>query len=322
MAFHDKLFPVGISERSRFGVNYKNSVVETGSGRIEVVELWDPSGRTRFDVSTGIRRGSDWSDFLHHFREMRGSSIAFPFWDATDFSTGPNDIQPAAANDVELGVGDGSETRFQLIKDYSTDGEFSSPRIITLPLESTILVSIDGVPQTSGWSWDANSYEIVFSTAPALDEVVAAGVSTFYNRVRYDPATDSDFMRARVHVEGSVDTPIFLVEDKTGTRSPEDMYLGGGRDFGQVTEDVYLTAGDGLAIDIEPDASGLSVYMPPIADFAPGGPWHSIRNTDGALSFALLEYDGTSIATVTAGQTVVLNLRKSGVNTVWGGSVL
>jgi len=71
--------------------------------------------------------------------------------------------------DQYLGTGDGTVTRFDLVKRY---GE--QVRRITRPVAGSVRVAVNGVEQASGWSLGEGG-AILFVEAPAQGAEVAAG---------------------------------------------------------------------------------------------------------------------------------------------------
>ena len=76
-------------------------------------------------------------------------------------------------SDQLLGTGDGVQTRFALLKRYG-EGADAQLRKITRPVASSLLVSLDGVAASAGWTLDPLG-ELVFTTAPTSGKEVRAG---------------------------------------------------------------------------------------------------------------------------------------------------
>ena len=72
-----------------------------------------------------------------------------------------------------LGTGDGTTATFQLLKRYPSGSEVES-RTITKPVAGTVRVSRDGIEATTGWSVDATTGLVSFTTAPAAGVVLTA----------------------------------------------------------------------------------------------------------------------------------------------------
>ena len=86
--------------------------------------------------------------------------------------------------DQVIGTGDAAEVDFQLVKIY-TVGALSLTRNVTKPVTGTTIISLDDVPQGSGWTVDTTTGIVTFSVAPGGSVVVKAGFQ-FDVPVRFD----------------------------------------------------------------------------------------------------------------------------------------
>ncbi len=101
--------------------------------------------------------------------------------------------------DQRIGVGDGTETRFPLVKNYG-GGADPQVRRITRPVAESVRIAIDGAAVSSGWELDALGM-ILFDAAPALDAEVTAGFA-FDVPVRFEE--DSLDINADTYAAGEV----------------------------------------------------------------------------------------------------------------------
>jgi uncharacterized protein (TIGR02217 family) len=83
-----------------------------------------------------------------------------------------------------IGVGDNTETQFQLVKRYPS-GSVIEVRTITKPVAGSVRIYLDDVEQLSGWSVDVTTGLITFSTAPASSVDITADFE-FDVPVRFD----------------------------------------------------------------------------------------------------------------------------------------
>ena len=168
-------FPTDISYGSVGGPAYNSVVISTSGGHEQVIQYWEYPLH-EYDVSYGIRTQVDLYQVIEYFHAMAGQTHSFRYKDHQDFRSGSDQSVGASptATDELLGVGDNSETDFQLIKNY-TKGVINQTRIINKPVSGTVVVSLDDVPQGSGWSIDTTTGLIVFTAAPALGVNVKAG---------------------------------------------------------------------------------------------------------------------------------------------------
>ena len=203
--FHEVRFPDDISRGARGGPERRTQIIELASGDEERNASWANS-RRRYDVAYGIRRADDLAAVVAFFEARNGRLYGFRWKDWADWkSCLPS--QTPAATDQNIGTGDGATTDFQLVKVYSS-GSQSWTRTITKPVDGTVLVAIDGVEATSGWSVDTTTGIVSFTIAPASDVVITAGFE-FDVPVRFD--TDTLDVTLDVERLGSI-TSIPLIE--------------------------------------------------------------------------------------------------------------
>ena len=75
--------------------------------------------------------------------------------------------------DKMLGTGDGIKASFPLVKRYGS-GSAEQLRRITRPTPGSVLVSVDGLAVTSGWTLDPGGI-VRFTAPPAAGKAVCAG---------------------------------------------------------------------------------------------------------------------------------------------------
>lgn len=174
MAFHDIRLREDVERGSRGGPAFKTTVIGVASGNEQRNQEWQYS-RGLWDISYGIDNKQSYSEVIDFFMARRGRLHAFRFKDWTDFE----------AEDVQLGIGDGSITDFQLIKTYA-DAASTYTRKITRPVTATIQVFVDSVEQTLTTDYTIGSLGLIqFVSPPAMSEVVTATFE-FDVPVRFD----------------------------------------------------------------------------------------------------------------------------------------
>ncbi len=172
-AFHDVRFPLHLGYGAAGGPAFSTQVVVTGSGAEQRNAEW-ADARLEYDAGLGVRSEADLAQLLAFFRARRGQAHGFRFLDPLDNSSAM--AGEPAATDQPLGVGDGSTTRFALVKLYGDDGLADDPpqrRRITRPWPETVLVAVNGVAQ-SGWTLGEAGH-IDFATPPPPGALVTAG---------------------------------------------------------------------------------------------------------------------------------------------------
>ena len=182
MAFHETRFPTDIAFGARGGPMRKTVIATSGSGFEHRNAQWADSRRS-YNAGYGIKTTNDLHDVIDFFEERNGRLHGFRWKDRADFRSGkPKDA--VAFNDQTIGTGDGSTTAFQIKKVYgSTYAPYS--RDIKKTVSGTVVVGINGVEQSSGWTVDNTTGIITFTTAPGSGLSVTAGFE-FDVPVRFD----------------------------------------------------------------------------------------------------------------------------------------
>lgn len=171
LAFDDVSYPLALGRDAAITPEFSTSVAVTASGFERRNSLW-ADARLRFDVGPGIRSEHELGELIAFFRARRGAARGFRLRDPSDFSSNGMTGAPGDADQV-LGTGDGLSGSFALVKRYG-GGPEAQVRRITRPVAASLSISIDGVPQPTGWAL-ADGGIIVFAAPPADGAVVHAG---------------------------------------------------------------------------------------------------------------------------------------------------
>ena len=172
-SFHEVRFPVDIAYGSVGGPEYSTDVIVTHGGYEKRNINWEAS-RNRYNVAYGVQSQSQLDVLVAFFRARKGKAYGFRFKDWGDYQ----------ALNQQIGVGDGDEVNFQLVRNYES-GVNSESRMISKPVENTVSVYIDDVLQASGWTLEANTGIITFDTAPDVAAIIKADFE-FDVPVRFD----------------------------------------------------------------------------------------------------------------------------------------
>lgn len=204
MAFHEVSFPEDIAYGSAGGPVRRTDIIVLDSGFEERNTSW-ASSRHKYNVSYGVKT----YDLLHTLKEFwearKGPLFGFRFKDFSDFrSVGP---QTAISDtDQVIGLGDDSNTTFQLIKTYNSGG-FTSLRTINKPISGTTIISLDDVPQGSGFTIDTTTGIVTFDVAPSNFSIIKAGYE-FEVPVRF--AADEITINLAAFEHGNIDDILLL----------------------------------------------------------------------------------------------------------------
>ena len=171
--FHEVRFPTSISRGSSGGPRRRTDIVTLRSGYEERNAVWADS-RREYDAGLGVRDINDMHEVLEFFEARLGRLYGFRWKDWADYkSCAPNQV--VSRDDQVIGTGDGSETKFQLVKAYSS-GPTSWTRTIKKPVSGTVLVEVNGsLVNPADYSVNTQTGIITFNTAPANAHVVKAG---------------------------------------------------------------------------------------------------------------------------------------------------
>ncbi|MDP5280005.1 DUF2460 domain-containing protein [Sphingomonas sp. DG1-23] len=134
-AFDDVLFPLALGREAEVAPEVSTAIVTSAGGRESRNAEW-AEARLRYDVGPGVRSEADIAALIGFFRARMGPARGFRLRDPFD----------ASGEDEVLGVGDGTEARFQLVKRY---GEVV--RRITRPVNGSVRVAVDGL-ETTGFT--------------------------------------------------------------------------------------------------------------------------------------------------------------------------
>lgn len=182
--FHDVRFPLAVSFGATGGPERRTEIVTLGSGREERNQRWAMS-RRRYDAGSGVRNRDDLNTVVAFFEERRGRLYGFRYRDPLDHkSCAPSDTP--AATDQLLGVGDGVETDFALIKRYG-DAFLPYDRPIALPVAGSLAVTVNGIARVEGADFSVLDGAITFfpHAVPQTGDAVEAGFQ-FDVPVRFD----------------------------------------------------------------------------------------------------------------------------------------
>jgi uncharacterized protein (TIGR02217 family) len=147
MSFHEIRFPTAISRGATGGPERRTDVVALGSGHEERNSRWANSRRA-YNAGYGVKSLDDLHAVIAFFEERRGRLHGFRWKDHADWRSCPPSAAPTAL-DQSLGIGDGTTAAFPLTKRYgSTHAPWQRP--ITKPVAGSILLAVDGTPQTLG----------------------------------------------------------------------------------------------------------------------------------------------------------------------------
>lgn len=154
--FDDVAFPIALGREAEVAPELSTAIVTSAGGAERRNAAW-AEARTRYDVGPGVRSEADIAALLGFFRARMGPARGFRLRDPFDY----------AGRDEPIGVGDGQNARFELVKTY---GE--TVRRITRPVAGTVALKLNGVA-TVAFSLGEGGV-VTFDAPPAAGVVVTA----------------------------------------------------------------------------------------------------------------------------------------------------
>lgn len=322
MSFVESLFPTNISYRSRTGAGFETFIFDLDSEAEERVSRRSHP-RHEYDALYGIRSYADLQAVKKFFIARRGAAVGFRFKDWGDFTTNDDGRTAPSATDVELGVGDGIETEFQLVKKY-TDGGATVTRTIEKPVAATTRIALnDGTDHELPWS----GYNFTVNTATGLVSITPAPANTYVVKggcqfdvpVRFGEEADRVLQATHDDFSSGSIGSIPIRELVNSSPVSEEDFPGGAYRWGAIAADVSTSLSLGRCQSVQPTVTSLKFKMPVADDLRTGGPIMFVKN-EGSYAIALCASDGTSfysLPTSTVAE-VLLSEASGGSKTWWG----
>jgi uncharacterized protein (TIGR02217 family) len=291
VGFHEVQFPTDISYGSRGGPGFDTAIIETDGGAEQRVARLSQA-RRRYDAAYAIKTYAQLTALYEFYIKRMGPAYGFRFKDFLDFTTASDHRSAPSDTDQQLGIGDNSETQFQLLKKY-TDGVVTRTRTITKPVDGTTVVSLDDVPQASGWSVDTTTGLITFTAAPGTDVVVKAGCE-FDVPVRFGKEIDEVLSISIDNFEqGGIPGEIPLIELPVPDPVEGEYHYGGSLNT-TMEEDTSLSGLSQRLQVFDPQTNNLKLLLPDEDNLALGGPWFFIVNESGSNAILIRDSDDTT----------------------------
>ncbi|HEX4695724.1 DUF2460 domain-containing protein [Sphingomonas sp.] len=165
-AFDDVLFPLALGREAEVAPAFSTAIAASASGFEARTAGW-AEARTSYDVGPGVRSEEDIATLLDFFRARMGPARGFRLRDPFD----------AVASGQAIGTGDGTTTRFALVKSYG-----AALRRITRPVAGSVRIAVGDV-ETAAFSV-ADGGWIELDVAPTDGAAVSASF-TFDVPVRF-----------------------------------------------------------------------------------------------------------------------------------------
>jgi uncharacterized protein (TIGR02217 family) len=310
VSFHDIQMPTVFSSGSLFGAGFNTKLVELRNGQGTATQFW-PNGRRRFNIGRNIAAIADsaaqaraLTTLFTFYLARGGRANTFRFKDWLDYattSTGMTGGTNPAVTAIDQTLVALSATQFQMVKRY-TSGPTTIVRALTMLVSGTVLVSVNDVTQSSGFTVDLISGVVTFTAAPAG---TVKGGCQFDVHARFGEGADRAFQvgveLANIGSIGEID-----VNEELGVAPfNHDIDFGGAQDHGNMNgADVQLNAAGARLNIVQPGVTSLAVILPDPLNLPDGGPWFVIANK-GTQAVAIESSTGTTVVGSLAVNAVV-----------------
>lgn len=309
MTFYDLTFPATGNWGSTSEPRFSTTVVEMPSGARERISRWSGSARV-FNVTHDVQSYAEVKAIYDFFMSVRGAGNTFRFKDWHDYSSNPACLVDSYAaptvTDQTLGVADGNTYTYQITKTY-TAGLNTLTRNIYLVKPGTLVLSINGVTYTTGFTVNTTAGTVTFTYKPGTSSGLGGtGVLGMEIKVGFE-------FDCHVAFDVSVDKALQIAMDRFGAASMPNIVLveevdsvpiydamnHGGASYQTMSASLELTTAMGKFVRLAPTTSGLALHLPLVSGYAEGGDYFTLQNTSGSYSLDV-QYLGSSLGTLAA----------------------
>lgn len=155
-------FPENIAFNAQGGPGYLTTVSGLQSGFEQRNSLWQ-FGRMSWDVGHVVKSLTEYGPLIGFFRSVKGKAHGFRFKDFSDFT----DAMPPGSGASGVlglsGLGDGTTTVFQIVKNYP-NGALTDQRLIRKPISGTCAFFDNASPVSP--TVDYTTGLVTFGSAP------------------------------------------------------------------------------------------------------------------------------------------------------------
>jgi uncharacterized protein (TIGR02217 family) len=184
MSFHEVRFPASLSLGAVGGPERRTQIVALASGAEERNTPWQHS-RRRYDAGLGLRTLDDIETVIAFFEARQGQLHGFRWKDWADYKSCPASASVSYL-DQWIGVGNGVQTAFALVKAYQS-GAQSYSRPIEKVVQGSVRIGVGGDPRliADDYTVNHNTGVVTFAFPPDEGLLVTAGYE-FDVPVRFD----------------------------------------------------------------------------------------------------------------------------------------
>lgn len=180
--FHNVRFPLALAFSANGGPEFTTEITQLASGH-EYRNTPHALPRRRYDAVVGIKKESQLYELMKFFINRKGRLYSFRFHDPFDSHSCSVSETPQNIDQV-LGIGDGLQTEFQLIKRYDDLEDYSRP--ITKPIDGSVQLAVNGqAVDEANYIVDELTGIVTLDAPLGLGDTLTAGFS-FDAVVRFD----------------------------------------------------------------------------------------------------------------------------------------
>jgi uncharacterized protein (TIGR02217 family) len=302
-------FPTEISRGSSGGPGFSTSIIKTDAGIEERIPRFNTAAR-KYNARWGVKDWDDLYEVYNFYIAMQGPAHGFRWKDFLDYTTATNGRDAPATDDVQIGVGDGTETEFQLVKKYEA-GAISRTRNLVKPVSGTTVLQVDGTPLVSGWSVNTATGIVTLDAPPNVSIIVEAGCE-FDVPVRFGEEIDELLSINLEHFNAGDISDIPLEEIRDGLTTVDDLPFRGAVDH-TGNSNLSIALSEGVIHTFDP-ANVIDLTLPDESTIQPGGPIFVLVNLSAYL-ISVKYSDATAAFNLAAGAKLAVYLSTDGGST-------
>ncbi len=321
MAFDDVRMPVDWSYGAQVGPGFRTLVVVGDSGKESRIARRSTPLR-RFDISYALRQFHNtarvMADVRAFYYARQGALNGFRVRDWSDFTSKADGVSAngiAAPADQIIGIGDGTQTQFQLVKVYSDSSGNKFTVAITKPTDfpdkqldtaAGVRIFQDTNQSTPGTTFtvDYSTGVVLFVGGAPLNGVIIGASYEYDIACRFDEAADGWLSSAIDEFNRETLSSVPLIELDDGGIAVDDRFYFGGAEQLDLAIDVALSVLNKRFLKCINPAVGGKLFLPPIGDVVAGGTWFIIQNVTGN-AIALRDSGDTQTYVSIAGGSIV-----------------
>lgn len=329
VGFHDVRFPPGIAYGSKSGFGFRTDVVRNPDSGAVFARSRRSAPQHFFEVGNELKSPEKFHELKEFYIARRGAAYGFRYFDWLDHATTPdgrwNYSGGITSTDVEIGVGDGVTTEFDLVKKYDSGG-ITVERVIRCPIHGetmtgpladlgtvNVLANVGG-SDTTAFTISSYPGKITFNSAPANGDLVKVGF-LFDTPVHFSEEADERYSAEMAGFDADTFDGIELVELLDHSVHYESVFQGGAKDWGAITADVSPSLLQGKVNRFSQTTGSLNIDLPDSSTLPLGAEFVIVN--DGTTTLTIRDHLGTILGYVLSTRRAACYLGLVGVTRTW-----